>query len=122
MKRFEQRDLKAAYAYAKTGGQALHVISGKFAYVIPGAPAVFKGQKEIAHLIDNDVERLMATARRLGVRVVKVGREGQHVDLCRKPLERALAECDAPELALTPEEIFESDRAYREAASPHNQL
>lgn len=103
MKKFEQRELKAAYAHAAAGGQALHVISGSYAYLRPGTPAVFKNQEQIAHLIDADYDRLYATAKRLGVRVVKVeriGREWQHCDLCRKPLERALAECQTPELDL----------------------
>lgn len=104
MKVFPQRELRAAYAYAASGGQALHIISGVFAHIVPGAPAVFKNRAEIAHLIDNDYDRLWATARRLGVRVIKVGRigcEGQHVDLCGKPLEKARAECAQPELQLT---------------------
>lgn len=103
MKLFAQKDLKAAYAYAESGGQALHVISGTFAYLRPGTPAVFKGREQIAHLLDNDLDRLWATARRLGVRVVKperIGRVGQHVDLCGKPFDRALSECQTPELDL----------------------
>lgn len=103
VKLFQQRELKDAYAYARAGGQALHVISGTFAYLRNDTPAVFKNRKQIAHLIDNDVERLMATARRFGVRVIKVERamrEGQHIDLCGKPLDRAIAECQAMELAL----------------------
>lgn len=105
MKLFQQRELKGAYAYAEMGGQALHVISGTYAYLRPGTPAVFKKQDQIAHLIDNNVERLMATARRLGVRVIKVERPqrtGQHIDLCRKPLERAITECQQEELFLSP--------------------
>ena len=52
--------------------------------------------KSWGHLIDNDRERLETTARRLGVRVIKVsrpGRNGQHIDLCGRPLERAMEEC-----------------------------
>lgn len=103
MKLFPQRELKGAYAHAASGGQALHVISGTFAYGRPGTPAVFKQRDEIAHLIDDDYDRLWSTARRLGVRVIKVeriGRVGQHVDLCGKPLARARAECAQPELQL----------------------
>jgi hypothetical protein len=45
-------------------------------------------------------ERLLKTARRLGVRKPRVDRRGelgQHVDLCGKPLERAMKECECPE-------------------------
>lgn len=46
----------------------------------------------IAHLFDQDIDRLRKTAKMLGVRVVKVEHEGtykQHVNLCSNPLERA---------------------------------
>lgn len=101
---FEQRDLKAAFLFAEQGGQALHLCRTK-QLVTKDAPACFKRGPQFAHLIDHDVERLMATARRLGVRVVKVergGRQGQHVDLCGRPLERAIAETRALELPLAP--------------------
>jgi hypothetical protein len=97
---FAQRELKAAYAFAEAGGQALHVISGVYGHT-PGAPAVFRNQAEIAHLIDNNLDRLVLTAKHLGVRVIKVeraGREGQHVDLCRKPLDRARVLCETEEM------------------------
>ena len=103
MKLFQQRELKEAYLYAEAGGQALHVIDGRYAYLRNDTPAVFKNRQQIAHLIDNDYDRLWSTAKRLGVRVIRVeriGRQGQHVDLCAKPLERAVAECQTPELAL----------------------
>lgn len=92
MKRFSQSDLRAAYAHAATGGQALHVCqAGRFTGM--SRYQCFRGARIFAHLIDNDAERLEATARRLGVNVIKIdrlGREGQHIDLCGKPLERAL--------------------------------
>lgn len=105
MKRFATRELKAAYLYAEGGGQALHVISGTYAYLRPGAPAVFKNRTQIAHLIDYNTERLIQTARSLGVRVIKVERAqrtGQHIDLCGRPLARALERCRELELALIP--------------------
>jgi hypothetical protein len=101
VKFFEQRELKAAFLHAEQGGQALHLCRSA-QFVGPSAPACFKRSKQFAHLIDHDVDRLMATARRLGVRVVKVergGRPGQHVDLCGKPLERAITEAKTPELS-----------------------
>lgn len=92
MKLFRQRELREAYAYAKKGGQALHVFSGAFAG--PDAPKCFVGQTTIAHLFDQDRRRLHATARNLGVRVIKIeygdDPERQHVDLCGKPLLNAL--------------------------------
>lgn len=89
---FEERQIKEAIGHAKAGGQALHIIGGRFAYLRKDTPTCFKGRQKIAHLFDQDRSRLQKTARRFGVRVVKVERAGtakQHVDLCGKPLERA---------------------------------
>jgi len=98
MKVFQQRELRAAFDHANGGGQALHLMDGSFAYMQPRTPNCFKGRRQIAHLLDNDVERLCVTARRLGVRVIKIERsgwrEGQHIDLCGRPLERALQEAE----------------------------
>ncbi|MDF3058535.1 MAG: hypothetical protein K0R17_2750 [Rariglobus sp.] len=93
MKTFRQNELLAAYEYAAAGEQALHLMSGAFAYGQARTPACFKGRKQIAHLFDQDRKRLEATARQFGVRVIRVeriGERGQHIDLCGKPLERAL--------------------------------
>jgi hypothetical protein len=97
MRVFERRDLHAAIAYAEGGGQAIHL----HRFVTPSAPAVFKAAVKkgeyIAHLFDQDKERLTTTVRGLGVRVVKVEREGtpyQHVDLCGLPLARAVAQAE----------------------------
>lgn len=93
MKAFSQRELREAYAYAASGGQALHLMSGRFAYLRKDTPSVFKGRDQIAHLFDQNEVRLIETARRLGVRVIKVERRGtpqQHIDLCAGPLDRAL--------------------------------
>ena len=90
MKLFEERQLLQAYEYAKTGGQALHLFSDPGVY--PGCPNCFKRSREAAHLIDYNLDRLIVTARRLGVRVIKVGRKGQrgqHIDLYGKPLQKA---------------------------------
>lgn len=95
MKVFQQNELLAAYAFAKEGGQALHLMAGSFAYLRKDTPACFKGRRQLAHLFDQDRKRLEATARKLGVRKILVERAGdprrQHIDLCGKPLERALA-------------------------------
>jgi len=82
-----------AYSYAQGGGQALHLFSDPGIY--PGAPKCFKHSREAAHLFDYNIGRLIATARRLGVRVIKIGRKGrrgQHIDLCGKPLSKAKEE------------------------------
>lgn len=94
MKIFQQRELQAAYANAAAAGQALHLMSGSFAYRRKDTPNCFKGRDQIAHLFDQDRERLIVTARRL-VRVIREEREGtlrQHIDRCGRPLERAMAE------------------------------
>lgn len=90
MKLFQEMELLAAYRYAKMGHQALHLFSDPGIY--PGAPRVFKRSREAAHLFDQNKSRLVRTARRLGVNVIKIGREGidkQHIDLCGQPLKRA---------------------------------
>lgn len=101
IRRFEYREATEAMDHAEGGGIALHVWEAA-----PGAftdaPGCFKRSRTWAHLIDADVERLKATARRLGVRVIKVGREGrrgQHIDLCGKPLDRAIALAAASQAA-----------------------
>lgn len=105
MKKFEQRELNAAAQHAADGGQALHMMHGSFAYGRKDTPSVFKGRKQIAHLFDQNLERLKATARRLGVRVIKVERLGhkyQHIDLCAGPLDRAIRETTHDQPPLLP--------------------
>jgi hypothetical protein len=100
---FQQRELEQAYAHAAAGGQALHLMSGSFAYLRTDTPNVFKGRKMIAHLFDQDQKRLIQTVQRLGVRVIRVervGERGQHIDLCAGPLDRALKLCEAPAAAI----------------------
>ena len=91
MKRFEAREIRKAIDYAMQGGQALHIHS-----INRGHP-LFRRYPMIAHLFDQDKQRLIATAHRLGVRVIKVGREGeqqQHIDLCGKPFTKAFESCE----------------------------
>ena len=93
MKLFEERQLQQAYDHTKGGGQALHLFSEPGFY--PGAPKCFKRSREAAHLFDYNIGRLIATAKRLGVRVIRIGHKGQrgqHIDLCGKPLQRAKEE------------------------------
>ena len=94
MKIFEEMDIFAAYEHAESGGQAVHLCTGAAAH--SGAPKCFKKTNVFAHLIDMNIERLKATARRLGVNVIKVGRigrRGQHIDLCGGPLRKAIELC-----------------------------
>jgi hypothetical protein len=89
VKKFEKRQVCAALAFAQSGGQALHVYP---ALSMP-APGCFTRSKLWAHLFDQDLERLTATARQFGVRRIVVDQEKtekQHVDLCGKVLERAI--------------------------------
>lgn len=97
MKQFDSADIFEAYKHVDAGGQAL-VVSNHSAEVYPNAPKCFCRAKRFAHLIDNDKERLTATAKQFGVRRVVIGRRGrrgQHVDLCLKPLERAIEAAEA---------------------------
>ena len=98
MRLFAHRQIREAKAHAAAGGQALHLWSpGRGGY--PGAPPVFNriaaAGSPWAHLFDQDRPRLVRTARQLGVRIVVVanqGEPGQHVDLCGRPLEKAIAQ------------------------------
>ncbi|MDQ7832063.1 MAG: hypothetical protein RDU30_10035 [Desulfovibrionaceae bacterium] len=94
MKRFERKHYYEALAHAADGEQALLVHS----WHGPSKYACFDGTPEIGKLFDQDSARLVATARRLGVRRVKVDRDGQpgqHVDLVGGPLHRAKQEATA---------------------------
>lgn len=95
---FQQRELREAITYASEGGQALHL----HVFLGPRAPNCFKRDiaagKQIAHLFDHDHRRLVETVKQLGVNVVRVERIGtprQHVDLCGRPLEKALTLCQS---------------------------
>ena len=97
MRLFFKNEIFDAYTHAEAGHQALHVYKGMQGQ-FPDAPLCFKRAKTWGHLLDQDKERLIRTARRLGVKRIVVGREGdskrQHIDLCGKPLERAIKECE----------------------------
>ncbi|WP_406698536.1 hypothetical protein V5E97_06605 [Singulisphaera sp. Ch08] len=100
MRHFTVWDVDEAQDYALAGGQALHTHQIIVDY--DKAPACFvraveKGE-DIAHLFDQDRERLVQTVRSLGVNIVLIerkGQRGQHVDLCGSPLKRALKQCAA---------------------------
>ena len=96
MKLFQHDEAEAAMDYADEGGQALHVWTPDVGQW-PEAPACFKRSgKGWGHLIDMDIDRLMSTARSLGVNVIVVSRRGvrgQHIDLCGGPLRKARKLC-----------------------------
>ncbi len=97
MKLFPERKIFQAMQYAQAGGQALH-LQETIAAFKKNAPKCFKSKRIWGHLLDDDRTRLEATARRLGVRVVKVerpGARGQHVNLCGVQLLTAIRECKA---------------------------
>ena len=105
MKLFQSKELLEAYKHVAEGGQALHVWGGEavenWKKIEKRMPKVFRDAKEWGHLMDLDKERLIATAKRLGVNVIVVAQEGrrsQHIDLCGKPLERAKEECKEGDL------------------------
>lgn len=95
MRVFGFYDVEEAIDYAAAGGFALHLHS-----VIVNrqtAPKCFVGEVDaghpIAHLFHQSEPALVKAARDLGVRVIKVerrGRPGQHVDLCRGPMWKAI--------------------------------
>lgn len=98
MRKFQATELKEALAFAASGGQALHL--HKIIVDRKKAPQCFvraiANGEFIAHLFDQDKQRLEETARDLGVRVILIEREGtpsQHIDLCGKPLRLAQAMC-----------------------------
>lgn len=81
MKIFQLCEEAEAIEHALYGGQALHVYPSGH-----------------GHLYDQNRPRLWHLARRLGMRIVKVEREGQkrqHVELHGKPFERACEMVDA---------------------------
>lgn len=92
-------ELREAVEYAEKGGQSLHlhtIIGNRSKAPECFVRAVDKGEN-IAHLFDQDKRRLIATARKLGIRVIMVEREGtphQHIDLCGAPLKRAVELCE----------------------------
>lgn len=94
MKVYQCREVREAKAHAMAGGQACHLHD----IVFPDSPRCFRDAvargEQIAHLFDQDTDRLKATARRCGVRVIFVhhpGTDRQHIDMCGAPLKRLLA-------------------------------
>ena len=99
MRLFETRQIREARAFAASGGQALHLMTGEWARGW-GGPACFRKATEFAHLFDQDASRLVFTARLLGVRRVVLhgpGTPRQHVDLCGRPLQIAKSKAESRE-------------------------
>lgn len=83
--------------WADLGGIAIHTMDESFAHLRKDTPSCFKGRGDIAHMFDQNKARLTTNAKKLGVRVIKIereGQEGQHIDLCGSPLNKALAKCE----------------------------
>lgn len=99
MKLFQHEEAEAAMDFADQGGQALHVWKPNVGHW-PEAPSCFKRScTEWAHLLDRNLDRLISTARSLGVVVIAVSRRGmrgQHIDLCGGPLRKAKESCSDP--------------------------
>jgi len=99
---FDHSEMRQAREHSLMGGQALHIwgppqANGQSAW--PGQPACFRRSRLWGHLMDQDRERLVATARQLGVKRIVVGSDGepnQHVDLCGRPLANAIARARRP--------------------------
>ncbi len=101
MKIFKPRAIKEARDHAAAGGQALHMMTGQWARGW-GGPRCFQQARSFAHLFDQNAERLMATAHRLGIYravIQKPGTPSQHIDICGRPLHKAEAEAKAAKAA-----------------------
>lgn len=100
---FVQRDVRRALAWSAAGGQALHMMTAN--RIADSAPRPFHGSKYFGHLLDQDTDRLMRTARRFGLRRIFIHHEGeasQHVDLYGSPLQNARRACKTPLFAEHP--------------------
>lgn len=98
MKAFSWRYVEQAVRYAHNGGQGLHL--HRF-IMSPNAPRCFTAAvnrgEPIAHLFDLNTERLVRTARQLGVKVIFIDKDEtpqQHIDLCGRPLSLAIERCE----------------------------
>jgi len=88
---FSYGQIEEALEHAREGGQALHLFDPR-PHCKASTPACFRRASEAGHLFDRDRDRLVRTARQLGVRKILVdrdGRRGQHVDLVGAPLRKA---------------------------------
>lgn len=99
MRAFTTMQLEEAQAHAAAGGIALHlhtIIVNRDKAPACFVRAVDRGEW-IAHLFGQNEQELRTAALRLGVNVIVVerrGKPGQHIDLCGRPLRRALDLCE----------------------------
>lgn len=91
LRKFEYRQLQQALAYAQKGKQALHC------HTQSEAVGLLRVIPRVAHLFDQDLDRLLLTAQDLGVMIpIKVygqGTQFQHVLLLGDQFDRALSQC-----------------------------
>lgn len=87
---FKSKDILKTRNHVRAGGIALHIWRGDWHKPKPGC---FVNGELWEHLFDQNEERLIATARRLGVQRIHVSNKGklsQHIDLCKGPLGKAI--------------------------------
>lgn len=108
MRLFSTKDLRAAKACAMAGDQALYL--HRHLGDRRTAPRVFVEAfdcgESFGHLFDQDADRLVRTARELGVRVILIEDRfdpRQHIALVGEPLRKALALCEADEAPIDEE-------------------
>lgn len=92
IKLFSQNELRGAAEHSEAGGIALHVWEPPEAFRRLSHPT-FRRASLWGHLFCKDSVELVRLAKRFGVRKVYIHRQrvrAQHVDLCGKPLERAI--------------------------------
>lgn len=106
--------------------QAVLHVWGPKGWTEPGMPGCFlkTNRRQWAHLCDDNRVHLVAIARRLGVRRIKVSRDGQpgqHIDLCGGPLKRAIKEAtpflEAGSVQSFARRAQETEKANRERAA-----
>lgn len=100
MRIYLQKDLVKALSYAESGGQSLYLWTPSTS-MRAKAPKVFRvAAAPWGKLFDQDQDRLTKTAKKYGVRRIKIdrpGERGQHIDLCETPLLRALMRAENPD-------------------------
>jgi hypothetical protein len=85
------RTIRLALTYSLAGGQALHIWYPSDEK--EETPICFTHYHVWAHLFDQNLARLRNLASILGVNqivVERLGQKGQHIDLCGKPLIKAI--------------------------------
>lgn len=90
---FQIRELCEAYAFAGSGGIAIHLMGTITGDRFKNAPRVFRG-KEFAHLFGPNLETLISAARSIGCKPEWIQKsedpKRRHFDLVGAKLQRAL--------------------------------